>query len=327
MFGLADLLEVPPRLVDGQNVAFFDKPAQKFCSPGYWVSVAALARERRLKIEDMHIRSDSLGFAKALGIEKALGLPDSYKYKRLGQGGSYSPLVVLENAEDVDRATSDICGCIRLIFPDAESKKFVRDICDVVGDLHDNVWSHGLSTGISQAYRFRKPYSQGAHSCFEFGLADCGYGFLRELRRAGLAAKLGIESDQAAIDWCIQEGHSSKMAVEDEWAQRLPPDHMGNPIGDAGRVLSSGNHHQGLGLHKLVQLVRGYGGQLWLGSGEALLHIDEQGLTTYSRAASPWSGVTLACRFDTENVIQRAAEEATDELDDLLGKLLAGVQP
>ncbi len=56
--------------------------------------------------------------------------------------------------------------------------------------------------------------------------------FLRELRRADIP---GIESHQDAIEWCIQEGNSSKHAdLQDDWAQQVPGDYMGGNLFGAG---------------------------------------------------------------------------------------------
>jgi hypothetical protein len=189
-------------------------------------------------------------YATAIGLNAALDGEDRYTFERKNEGTNYSGLVLLATPEETDRATSQINGCIRALFPEPENLHFVRTLCEVVGDLHDNVWSHGKATGFSMAQKWRNPHARDAYH-LEFALADCGYGFRRELLRVGLTAEAA--SDRSAIEWCLVKGHSSKnLKCVDEWAQTLPPDIMGNPIPGVGKARESDNHHQGLGLAKLV---------------------------------------------------------------------------
>lgn len=322
MFGLFDLLSRHVAITETGRDGFFDAPVESYCSPGYWVSVAARARKRRLSVADLMIPDDRLGYARAIGIETALRQADRYPFGRRNQGARYSPLVVIANRYDVDKANGDVAGCVRHLFPEPEFKPFVADLCSVIGDLHDNVWSHGVSTGISAAQRWRKPYAELGVDCLEFGLADCGMGFLRELQRAGVAQVLGIDSHEKAIAWCIQEGNSSKKDDEDEWVQRLPDDAMGNPIGRDAKIKTTENHHVGIGLFKLTSLVKRYGGQLWLVSGDAMLRIDAHGTTDYVHTAVPWDGVSLACRFTTDHVARGIGAIESDDLNDALLQLL-----
>lgn len=322
MYGLADLLMRHVALRDSGRDGFFDAPPEGYCSPGYWVSVAARARKRGLSVADLAISGDRMGYAQAIGIETALNQQDRYPFGRVNQGNRYCPLTVIADRDDVDKATADVTGCVRAQFSKDELKPFVAELCDVIGDLHDNVWSHGESTGISAAQRWHKPYAADGIDCIEFALADCGVGFLRELQRAGIAQELGISDHKGAIAWCIEEGHSSKKDAEDEWTQRLPDDTMGNPIGRGAKVKSSENHHVGLGLFKLVRLVTRYGGQLWLASGDAMLRIDTHGIISYVHTAVPWNGVSLACRFAADHVARGIGAVKSDALNDALLQLL-----
>jgi hypothetical protein len=225
--------------------------------------------------------------------------------------------VLLETAEATNQANGVINECIRNIFPEGELSTFVRDLCSVVGDLHDNVWSHGESTGFSMAQRWKKPGHDG-ESLFEFALADCGIGFLRELQRVGLR----IETHRDAIDWCIVKGHSSKtLRKEDPFSQRLPPDAMGNPMGPIARIVASENHHLGLGLWKLAELVRTYSGQMWLASGNDILYMQSNVRTAHRATRVNWGGVALACRFDTK-LIRGRQPEALDAVTEALAQLL-----
>ena len=322
MYGLRRLLTRTVPLAHIGRDGFFNPPSEAYCSAGYWVAVAARARSRNLSVADLRIPGDRFGYAQALGIEAALNQTDSYPFGRWQCGANYSPLVVIAGRDDVDKATRDVSGCIRTMFPEPELTTFVAELCSVVGDLHDNVWSHGESTGISAAQRWAEPKTDRQHSCIEFALADCGRGFLGELNRSGVSRRHGITNHQDAIDWCLQKGHSSKKRDDDEWAQQLPEDAMGNPIGRDARPASDGNHHMGLGLFKLTSLVTRYGGNLWLASGDMLHLIDQSGRSSYIHCSCPWQGVALACRFSTSRVRQRAAVTKPDELGQSLLDLM-----
>ncbi|MFM9913267.1 MAG: hypothetical protein ACKVN9_07030 [Methylophilaceae bacterium] len=182
--------------------------------------------------------------------------------------------------------------------------------------LLDNVWAHGKATGFSMAQKWRDPPDG---FLFEFAVADCGMGFLRELRRVGIP---DIADDEAAIKWCIQRGHSTKKReVEDAWEQRLPPDMMGNPIGRDGRVVETDNHHMGLGLAKLIDAVERFHGWCWLASGDSMLCISPNGNRIYQTIPVALQGVAIACRFDSMRVAGTAPEYAADELETILSTL------
>lgn len=92
-----------------------------------------------------------------------------------------------------------------------------------------------------------------------------------------------------------------------------------------GRIVSSENHHQGLGLAKLVDLVGQYRGTLLLWSGQCMLKIDARGSQSYLATSTAWPGVALACRFNINSVItsiqsQEADDDITKQLLDLLGE-------
>ena len=319
MDGLYDLLQRRGTLTDTGRDSFFDF-WDNYCSPGYWTAYAGRARARNLTLEQLEIPfSSTLGYAKAIAIDRALGQQDTYPYQRRNAGGNYSPLVLLETQEQTDAAVSEINSCIRRIFQERRYGVFASKMCELVGDLLDNVWSHGKATGFSMAQKWKN--GQTGFN-FEFAVADCGLGFLRELKRAGIH---GVETDQEALAWCIQRGNSTKKREIDEWEQRLPGDMMGNPMPNVGRVVESDNHHMGLGLAKLVDDVERFGGQLWLASGDAMLVIREDGSRSYVTNSVFWHGVALACRFDTDRVtIQDAAPPAEDELTRILNELLGG---
>jgi len=288
-----------------------------FIVPGYWVALTAQCHAKQIKFNKLKFcYQRPAEYALAIGLENALDGSDSYPFERKNSGRTYSELVHLESSEDTDKATGTINSCIRELFCHQELSNFVGDLCDVVGDLHDNVWSHGMSTGFSMAQIWPKFNSNDY--CFEFAVADCGLGFLSELRRVGL----NIEDDAKAIDWCIQKGHSSKkLRPKDDWGQRLPADIAGNPMPGIGQPVVSDNHHMGLGLAKLLELVSNYKGCLWLASGKQMLIIGPDGNKSYNNNKQEWKGVVLACRFDTgkaKNYVAKKDDEVTTSLIDLL---------
>lgn len=289
-----------------------------FVVPGYWVALTAYCRLKKIDFEQLQFCSEKTkGYASAIALAYALNGIDSYPYERKNSGRNYSELVHLISPEDTDKANGTINSCIRELFSGYDMPSFVSDLCDVVGDLHDNVWSHGMSTGFSMAQIWPK-FNRPGH-CFEFALADCGHGFLRELRRVGLE---DIKDDEAAIEWCVQKGNSSKTLKQpDEWGQRLPSDITGNPMPGIGQVVVSDNRHMGLGLAKLVELVHNYKGYLWLATGETTLEIRSNGEKNYKNNKQKWQGVVLACRFETEKAKEYIADnddEITTSLIDLL---------
>jgi hypothetical protein len=289
-----------------------------FIVPGYWIALTAYCRHKHIRYDRLKFdASKNERYASAIALEYALDGIDNYPYARRNSGRNYRELVHLGSAEDTDNATGTINSCIRQSFlGHHDMTGFVSDLCDVVGDLHDNVWSHGMSTGVSMA-QFWENFSLSGYS-FEFALADCGYGFLRELKRVGLS----VNDDAEAIEWCIQKGNSSKkLKDKDDWGQRLPADIAGNPIPGIGHVVVNDNHHMGLGLAKLIELVDNYRGELWLASGETTLLVNQNGQKEYKNNKQKWQGVVLACRFDTERAkryIAKHDDEITTSLIDLL---------
>ncbi|MBN3506533.1 hypothetical protein [Burkholderia cenocepacia] len=293
-----------------------------YYTPGYWTMLAAAGKAAGISFQDVVFESaTNARYATALRLQNALGEKDDYPFVRHNEGRYYSGLVPLESAETTDAATACVNGCIRHIFADAQLGRFVQDLQEVVGDLHDNVWSHGKSTGFSMAQRWRKT-GEDEH-WFEFALADRGLGFLRELNRVGIP---NISTHADAINWCIQKGNSSKkVKVQDDFTQWLPPDMMGNPIPGVGAIREKENHHMGLGLAKLVSLVERYDGMLWLASGDGLLSMTPEDGVRMIEAPSPYQGVGIAVRFDTGTIRQRlAAGEAEDETTANLITLLGG---
>lgn len=321
-FGLFDYLCLDPAIASDGSCKLYEV-GSSFYTPGFWVSMASLLRSRSVAFEEIRFLSDETRqYSRAIMLPVALGGEDLYPHVRGNEGKNYSGLVLLEDRDATDRATQAINDCIRTQCDGSGLDSFVRELCSVVGDLHDNVWSHGMSTGFSMFQRWKKPYSN-EDVLFEFSLADCGLGFLRELKRVGLDE---IGTHQSAIDWCIRKGCSSKLisARGGDWAQRLPPDMMGNPIPGIGAIRETENHHQGLGLAKLIKLIEDFHGELCLSTGDSILSINHSGDRVFSSSAFPWSGVAISCRFDTSLVRSSQDIDNGDRITEELLSYLRG---
>ena len=296
--------------------------SKSYIGPGYWSAACAYANAQKIPRENFVVeQDDTRHYASAIGISRALWCVDDYEFARQKEGQNYSPLEALTCQEATDVATSRINQCIRnhLTFGDS-SRPFIRMLCNVVGDLHDNVWAHGRSSGFSIAQKWRVPRTDN-DAYLEFALADAGIGFRAELKRVGIATA----SDAEAIDWCVQEGHSSKLVrPRDDWTQRLPPDSSNNPMGGIAKTFERDDHHQGLGLFKLLHLVEVFQGELWLATGNSMLVVDNVGRRNYYNLNDFWQGVAIACRFNSRFVAEFEEEEAPDEATQKIMGLLRG---
>lgn len=299
-----------------------DIPQQNFIHPGYLVILAAYINHHRLEERNCFLPHDD--YLQAVGLHAALWGREDVRQRR-NVGKNYSLVTALKSVEAVDIATSSINSCIRrLAFPDGGPyPEGLTNLMHVVGELHDNVWSHGRSTGFSFAQKSAVPKTKKTEHYLEFALADCGLGFLAELKRAGIK---GIETHQDAIEWCIEQGNSSKHSDNiDEWAQMLPGDNIGgNTFGAGVAVREESNNHQGLGLAHLMQLVKSYNGQLILASGDVCLQANGQ-VVSYQKLKSPWQGVAVSCKFKISDLaLEKSDDSADDELADIM-RLLGGI--
>lgn len=289
----------------------------RFYAPGFWVVAASYARAVGLGEDSIRIGRNIGGYANAIGfLPAACGEPDTYAHTRGNEGQNYSRLVVLESAEAVDTANSTINSCVRSLFADAPGT-YVSRLCEVIGELHDNVWSHGRAPGISMAQKWAVPRTEFRDYYFEFAVADQGIGFLRELNRIGRHE----ESDIEAIRWCIAEGNTTKPPSSNDWEQRVPSDVINNPFtGIEATTCGQGSHHAGLGLHKLKTLVEVAGGKLWVSSGRGSLYLQE-GAPETTREIEPWEGVSIACRFRLSKLKQIAESADSDRVRQIMSGL------
>ncbi|HAG2283305.1 TPA: hypothetical protein G8W61_003635 [Salmonella enterica] len=296
----------------------FHHPEMEF-SPGALVVYAAYINANKIKENSCFMPHDD--YLKAIAWHKALWGVDRYKKRRINKGHTYSLMTPLSNLDTVDDATTTVNDCIRSL--SCENLNYYPDgilaLNQVVGELHDNVWSHGISTGFSFAQRWAVPYSNSTDHYLEFALADHGKGFLAELKRAKIP---GITTHEDAIRWCIQEGNSSKHAnLIDEWSQRLPDGHYGASVfGEGVAVKEKDNNHQGLGLYHLLKLIKNYNGELLLATGDVCLKISH-GQESYINLRSSWQGVAISCRFKISDLSAKTDKDIDPGVIDIMKQL------
>lgn len=303
MAGLIAALNMLPErlaLYDGKHLAL----PKQYYSSGYVAVLAAFLRNQGLASEQFSCHHEyNDGYLRAIGLSKAVWGIDNYKQKRINAGATYAPLTHLGSRDAVDEGTGQINGCLRAM-ANSSSVNYARspvfaELLAVVGELHDNVWSHGMNSGFSTAQRRNCPKDG---PLIEFSLADCGMGFRNELQRAKVK---DVDTDRAAIEWCIQKGNSSKLAAKiDPWAQSVPEGFVGTSPFAKGVTTyqNTGNHHQGLGLAKLFSLAKQYDGLLYLASGSHYLEL-QNGCTAYHELAYPWQGVAISLAIKESSFI------------------------
>jgi hypothetical protein len=287
--------------------------------PGFWVVLAAFCRLHHIHPDQVIFEgSDNETYSNAIGLSRALGVSDGTSHTTQRTGVTFSPLVHLASSDSVDSATSTINGCLNALTGDIKTSG-MQHLKHVIGELHDNVWSHGLSSGFSMAQKSRVP---GADDYYiEFAVADAGLGFCEETRRARIPS---IHTDQDAIEWCMQKGNTTKPAPVDEWAQTLPDDALGNPLtGAVTTIRHQGSHHQGLGLAQLAELATSYNGELYVISGSAALHIKGD-KRNFLPITNGWKGVAISCRLRQSSLITVHSDSQNDPSVLEIIKLLGG---
>jgi len=291
-----------------------------FLSPGFLAPLAAHVKAAGYARGAVSFASpDVRGYISAIRFAGAVWGADDFAFDRRNAGVRYSPLVHLATPADTGTAASTINDCIRTILADAPPR-YVDLLRHVVSEVHENVGAHAEACGFSCA----QAHAQGDDQVFEFSIADCGKGFLRECQRIGL----GVRDDREAIEWCIQRGHSTKaVRPVDEFAQYVPEDAPNVPIpGPVRRTPATSNNHAGLGLDLLLRLVRQFGGSLTLASGASFLAVSSRGRETYHRSPFPWPGVALTIQFRIATVLQRVAAVPEDPLLEEIYRRLQGIR-
>jgi hypothetical protein len=308
--GFLEFLNERQSLFEDPTYCYLDY--KDYYSPAYYVMLASSLNSNRYIERYFDCHPNGAGYLNTIGFQAQVFSTNSSHVHRVTAGKNYSPLVKLASQAEVDSATTTINSCIRQF---ASRNTNIDRLCHVVGELHDNVWAHGNATGYSMAQKWKVPYSDD--HLLEFGIADSGLGFLAELQNA----QIPVTNDMEAINWCIQEGNSTKIA-KDDFAQALPQDYLGAvPASHAVPFRTDGSHHQGLGLHHLIALVNEFNGELHIFSGDCRLHVKE-GKSGYHRVDIPWQGVAISCRF-RESCLNVKLEAALDvELMEIMKDLV-----
>lgn len=289
----------------------------KFIYPGYWCVFVAYGHSQKYPFDYFDIPDALASYAQAIRFPEALDGQNTYPYKRYNEGKNYSTIAhiradgVDSNDTDVESANEMLASVIQHKLPDHTPGK--ADLLNVIGELHDNVCSHGAASGFSMAQ-----YYDG-NSQLKFAVVDAGIGLLEELR---LQKIQGISTHEEAIEWCIKKGNSSKK-LNDEWVQRLPSDALQNPYGVGIETVSKDNHHQGLGLHHFVKLVKEFGGSLQLASGNCLFSIDNNGRESYIVLSGGWKGLAISCSLPLERLLEKRVKPIPEEVVSIMDKLRA----
>ena len=289
--------------------------SKEFITPSFIAVIAAFIKSQKISKEQIKCKEDN-SYLESIGFYNELwGTPITVN--RHSDGFSYSPLILLDEQLKTNDATSTINSCIKRLLNNKSS--CVNDLCEVVGELHDNVWAHGKGVGFSIAQYYRKPKR------IEFAVVDCGIGFFSELKNAHIPK---IENHKDAIQWCLQRGNSSKKYKErfdDGWGQRVPYDvtFESNPfsqIGISQVSVDNDNHHEGLGLAKLVDLIKATNGNLQIISGNTLFEIknNDSSEGIYSTIDHEWKGVIIAFSIPTTLGYKNNQDKDFDELLSLM---------
>lgn len=277
--------------------------AIRFINPAGAVCLAVMASAGRQGMTSFVGRA--MGYARASGLESVLLQCAPESQLNEFSGVTYSPLTRLRLPLDVDRCNGTINALFRSRLA-AHGSTFVRDLCKVVGELHDNVTSHSRGVGYSAAQVY-------GHRLI-FSIADGGRGLLRAVSRAAP----GVSTDAAAICWAFEKGNTGAGAAAiDPFAQRWAPGAY-DAEADIGEEQ---NHHQGLGLWELEQLVTRCGGRLWVWSGSAARSLSADGWVDIDPGLE-WRGVAITLELPLHLDGERAVDTYDQASDAELAKEL-----
>jgi len=227
-----------------------------FVSPSVSTALASFATTGEINHTLLAFSPSAGDYAETNGLKKAIQRQDVSIPTTGLQGRTYSPLIQLFNESTVDKANQIINDVLHANLAQKYSQ-FTHELCKVVGELHDNVASHSDGTGFSCAQVYNK--QSDVDSSVELSVADNGCGMRRKVE-AFLETKT---SSTEAIEWCVEKGNTTykepgKFAQKDEeFATQV-----GYPEGV--QTFSSRNHHLGIGLFRLKNLVEICRGGLWI---------------------------------------------------------------
>lgn len=81
------------------------------------------------------------------------------------------------------------------------------------------------------------------------------------------------------------------------------------------------NHHEGLGLYKLVDLVQKTKGNLSILSGNGLKSINAEGVSDVE-LKNRWQGVVIYCKLSIQNIKDQLHESSGSDIDAILKEIL-----
>jgi hypothetical protein len=226
------------------------------------------------------------------------------------QGLTYTRLARLRSTHEVEACNA----VINNLFYEQLSEnggEFIRVLSKVVGEMHDNVASHSRGIGFSCAQR----YEGRGGDLIQFAIVDSGVGMLRNVQTVSPV----VITDEQAIDWCLQRGNTTAAGKGDGWEQRLPEDSLYSPYPPTVGTITGDNHHQGLGLWHLQEIVRAAGGSFWVASGAGQCRYLAGAVgPSYDCLKPVWQGVAIEVELPVPNVptaiaARRAALEGLAE--------------
>ena len=271
-------------------------------SPAIAACLAAV--KRRGMQPTLDLSDDAFSHAVTVGLDAFLH--DREPSREFSPGQTYSPLVELASHDQVDASNAVINELISRQL--SEYPALASQACQLVGELHNNVPAHARGVGFSIA-----EYSPG-DGLLELAVVDCGQGMLRNVQWHYPE----IATYAQAIEWCMQEGHTTA-AQADDWAQWMPGDAMQNPYGDAVPSREELNHHLGLGLWKLERIAEAAGGAFVVWSGDARLRVDH-GKRAFDTALS-WAGVVVILRLPIAGNVALERQLRLGEMEALARRL------
>jgi hypothetical protein len=298
------------RLIRGDSLAV----PVGFLSP---IIVAMLAAEATKDVplreslrERIALKPEQTSYATSCGLQAVLDgqyLPPSLAGL---QGSTYTGLTRLVSAHEVDACNAVINNLFYEQLGE-NGGEFIRVLGKVVGEMHDNVASHARGVGFSSAQRHKRLRGD----FIQFAIADTGVGMLRNVKKTAP----DVSTDAQAIEWCLRRGNTTAADDSDGWEQRLPEDSLLSPYPRAVRSITGDNHHQGLGLWHLQEIVRAAGGSFWLASGAGQCrYLEGDDAPSYHSLDPFWQGVAIEVELPvpeaaSENTVRRAALEGLAE--------------
>lgn len=269
--------------------------------------VLAASRLRTGRDPAVTFKDASNSYADHSGLRSALcgGYEEMVRPRTEGQ--TWSRLTTLYRHAEIEGCNQAIND---LIFHQmAGMPRSVLDkIAKVVGELHDNVASHASGRGFSAAQFYRKGRPR-----LEVAIADGGTGFLRNVHRV----EPSITNHGAAIEWCLTKGNTA-------WRPPSQKAHLldrCDPYSDDHDRAGQRDHHMGLGLWSLTELVRATRGTLLVWTGDAAYSLFSDGATRLVQTPVGWSGVVIELVLYPDQAIQVDLDPSSPRLESLAKEL------